>query len=56
MKKIPWTTVSKVVERIGGVGRAFTIETVDFGSITGWVEPKTIKINIHSFPASAYCP
>ena len=33
------------------VDRASVTEAVDFGSIPGWVKPKTIKIGIHSFPA-----
>ena len=35
----------------GRVGRASATETVDTGSIPGRVNPKTIKIGIHSFPA-----
>ena len=35
----------------GRVDRASATETVDSGSIPGWVIPKTIKIGIHSFPA-----
>ena len=33
----------------GRVDRASAIETVDSGSITARVKPKTIKIGIHSF-------
>ena len=33
------------------VNIASAIETVDFGSIPGWVKSKTIKIGIHSFRA-----
>ena len=33
------------------VDRASATEVVDWGSIPGRVEPKTIKIGIHSFPA-----
>ena len=33
----------------GKVDRAFGTKTVDSGSISGRVEPKTIKIGIHSF-------
>ena len=35
----------------GGVDRASATETVDSGSISGQVKPKTIKIGIHNFPA-----
>ena len=35
----------------GRVERASATETVDSGSIPGRVIPKTIKIDIHSFPA-----
>ena len=35
----------------GQVDRASATDAVDSGSIPGWVEPKTIKIGIHSFPA-----
>ena len=31
--------------------RASATETVDSGSIPGRVQPKTIKIGVHSFPA-----
>ena len=36
----------------GRVDRASVTEAVDTGSIPGLVKPKTIKIGIHSFPAS----
>ena len=35
----------------GRVDRASATETVDSGSIPGWVKPKTIRIGIHSFSA-----
>ena len=35
----------------GLVDRASATETVDSGSFSGRVKPKTIKIGIHSFPA-----
>ena len=35
----------------GRVDRASTTETVDWGSISGRVKPKTMKIDIYSFPA-----
>ena len=35
----------------GRVDRASATEAVDTGSIPGRVKPKTIKIDIHSFPA-----
>ena len=30
---------------------AFATETIDMGSINSWGEPKTLKIDIHNFPA-----
>ena len=51
----PW--IYKVFEnpelvRISGrVDRASATETVDSGSILGWVKSKTTKIDNHSFPA-----
>ena len=30
---------------------AIAIETVNSGSIPGWIKPNTIKIGIHNFPA-----
>ena len=38
-------------QSVGQVDRAFTTETVNPGSIPGWFKPKTIKIDILSFPA-----
>ena len=35
----------------GRVHRASATEAVDFGLILGQVKPKTIKNDIHSFPA-----
>ena len=35
----------------GLVDRVFATEEVDSSSIPVWVKPKTIKIDIHSFPA-----
>ena len=41
-----------MVEPISGrVDTEFATETVDSGSIPGWVKPKTTEIGIHSFPA-----
>ena len=41
-----------VLEPISGrMDGAPAVETIDAGSITAWVKPKTRKIGIHSFPA-----
>ena len=46
------TTAKPYVKRSSGlVDLAFATETIDMVSIPNWVEPKTSKIGIHSFPA-----
>ena len=41
-----------IIQTISGrVDRASATETVDSGSISSRVKPKTTKIGIHSFPA-----
>ena len=42
------STSNKLIN--GQVDRASATETIDFGSISDQVKPKTIKIGIHSFP------
>ena len=45
-----FTKITSQLEPISGRGdRAFAINTVDSGSISGQVKPKTTKTDIHSF-------
>ena len=46
-----WLRVGVHQNLSGRVDRASATETIDSGSITGRVKPKTIKTGIHSFPA-----